>query len=125
VACVAAIAATTRFETAFAPAPLLLLSFAFAIIACGNSLFGALEWSPARGLGEVGYSIYLLHGVVLFVAFDLLLGPAETVALGTTGHWAVVYACAAIVPMLSYATFRLIEAPAMASVDRVSALMAP
>jgi hypothetical protein len=33
----------------------------------------------------------------------------------------VVYACAAIVPALSYTTFRVIEALAMASVDPVYA----
>jgi peptidoglycan/LPS O-acetylase OafA/YrhL len=125
VVCVAVLAAVTRFDTGFAPAPLFLLSLAFAIVACGNTLFGVLEWPAARGLGDVGYSIYLLHGIVLFAAFGLLLGPAKTAALGTGGHWAVVCACAAIVTMLSSMTFRAIEAPAMSSVDRVNALMAP
>jgi peptidoglycan/LPS O-acetylase OafA/YrhL len=123
IACVGTLAAATRFDVAFAPAPLLLLSIAFAIIACGNTLFGALEWPAARGLGEAGYSIYLLHGLVLFVAFGLLLGPADTAALGTAGHWLVVYLCVPVVTGLSYATFRAIEAPAMASVDRVNALL--
>ena len=74
IVCLGVLAAVTRFDTAFAPAPLLLLSLAFAIIACGNSLFGALEWRAVRGLGDMGYSIYLLHGLVLFAVFALLLG---------------------------------------------------
>ena len=121
IVCLGALAATSRFETAFAPEPLLFLSIAFAIMACGNSLFGSLEWPAARGLGEIGYSVYLLHGVVLFVAFGWLFDRVESSAAAANGHWAVVYACAAIVPALSYTTFRLIEAPAMASVDRVNA----
>jgi peptidoglycan/LPS O-acetylase OafA/YrhL len=125
IVCVGALAAATRFDTAFAPAPLLLLSLAFAIIACGNSLFGALEWAAVRGLGDTGYSIYLLHGLVLFVAFELLLGPAASAALSPTKHWLIVDACAVVVTVVSYATFRLIEAPAMRSVDRVDALLAP
>ena len=124
IVCLGALAAVTRFETAFAPAPLLFLSLAFATIACGNTLFGSLEWPAARVLGDVGYSLYLLHGLVLFAVFALCLGPVETAALGTAGHWLVVYVCAAIVTVLSYATFRVIEAPAMASVDRVTALVA-
>ncbi len=123
--CVTALGAVTRFETAFAPAPLALLSIAFVIIACGNTLFGSLEWAAARGLGDIGYSIYLLHGVVLFAAFGWLLGPVNTAALSAAGHWLIVYACAAIVPALSWVTFQVIEAPAIASVDRVNALMAP
>ena len=123
--CLAALAAVSRFATVFAPAPLLLLSLAFALIACGNTLFGALEWPAARGLGDVGYSIYLLHGVVLFAVFGMWLGPARTAALGTAGHWLVVYTCVPVVAALSYTTFRLIEAPAMASVDRVNRLFGP
>jgi peptidoglycan/LPS O-acetylase OafA/YrhL len=121
IVCIGAIIAASRFETAFAPAPLLLLSVAFSIIACGNSLFGSLEWAAARSLGEIGYSVYLLHGVVLFVAFGWLFRGLDSPAGGTAGHWAVVYACAAFVPALSFFTFRMIEAPAMASVDRVNA----
>jgi len=123
--CLGALAAVTRFETAFAPAPLLLLALAFAIIACGNSLFGALEWRAVRGLGDMGYSVYLLHGLVLFAVFALLLGPERAAGLSTTGHWLVVNACAVVVTVVSYATFHLIEAPAMRSVDRANALMAP
>jgi peptidoglycan/LPS O-acetylase OafA/YrhL len=125
IVCLAALAAATRFATAFALSPLLLLSLAFAIMACGNTLFGALEWPAARGLGDVGYSIYLLHGLLLFAAFAMVLSPAETSALSTAGHWLVVAACAPILTVVSFVTFRLIEAPAMQSVDRVDALMAP
>jgi peptidoglycan/LPS O-acetylase OafA/YrhL len=124
-ACLAALAAVTRFPTGFAPLPMLLLAVAFVLIACGNTLFGVLEWPAARGLGEVGYSIYLLHGLVLFAVFGMLLGTEATAALGTTGHWLVVYACVPVVTVLSYLTFRLIEAPAMASVDRISAMFGP
>ena len=125
VVCIAALAGVTRFSTGFAPAPLLLLALVFAIIACGNTLFGALEWRTARGLGEMGYSIYLLHGIVLYVSFGLILGTAETAALSMARHWLVVYACVPAVVVVSFMTFRLIEAPAMASVDRVNALLAP
>jgi peptidoglycan/LPS O-acetylase OafA/YrhL len=88
IVCLGALIAASRFETAFAPAPLLLLSIAFAIIASGNSLFGSLEWPAARSLGEIGYSVYLLHGVVLFVAFGWLFRGVEGPEAGTAAHWA-------------------------------------
>jgi peptidoglycan/LPS O-acetylase OafA/YrhL len=102
---------------------LLLLSLCFAIVACGNTLFGVLEWRTASGLGEMGYSIYLLHGIVLFVTFGLMLGTTETAALSLGKHWLVVYACVPVVVVMSFVTFRVIEAPAMASVDRVNRLL--
>jgi len=61
----------------------------------------------------MGYSVYLLHGVVLFVAFGLLVRPVGSGTPGTFTHWAVVYACAAVVPLVSFAPFRWIETPAM------------
>ena len=123
VVCIAALAGATRFPTAFAPAAILLLSLAFAIVTCGNTLFGVLEWRTARGLGEMAYSIYLLHGIVLFVVFALVLNPGEAAALSPARHWLVVYACVPVLIVLSYTTFRVIEAPAMASVDRINALL--
>jgi len=122
---IAALAAVTRFPSAATPVPLLLLSLAFAIITCGNTLFGVLAWPAARGLGEMAYSIYLLHGLVLFTIFGLILGTDRAAALSLTGHWLVVYTCVPLVVVLSFATFKLIEAPAMASVDRATALTAP
>ena len=124
VVCAATLAALTRFPTAFAAAPILLLSFAFAIIAGGNTLFGVLEWPAARGLGEMGYSVYLLHGLVLYVVFALVLGTSGTAALSPFAHWLVVWACTPIVIALSFTTFRLIEAPAMETVDRANAWIA-
>ena len=121
VVCAATLAALTRFPTAFARRPILLLSFAFAIIAVGNTLFGVLDWPAARGLGEMGYSVYLLHGLVLYVVFALVLGTAGTAALSPFAHWLVVWACTPIVIALSFTTFRLIEAPAMERVDRANA----
>lgn len=123
VACVACVAWATRFPVAFSAAPLVLLSIAFAIIACGNTLFGALEWPAARGLGEMGYSLYLLHAIILYVVFGVVLGTARVAALSLTAHWLVVYACIPVVVAASYATFRGIEAPGMAAVDRVTAFL--
>ena len=103
--CLAALAAATRFATDFAPLPLLLLAAAFIVIACGNTLFGILEWAAARGLGEIGSSIYLLHGLVLYAIFGMLLGPDATARLGTTGHWLLAYACVPLVTIVSYTIF--------------------
>jgi peptidoglycan/LPS O-acetylase OafA/YrhL len=125
VACLGLLAAVTRFPDAFTVAPLLLLSIAFATIACGNTIFGALHTSAARGLGEIGYGVYLLHSMVLFVAFELVLGHDRAAAMSVAAHWTVVYVCAPLVVVLSFAAFRLIEAPAIAAVDRVNGFFAP
>ncbi|MCQ4256982.1 acyltransferase family protein [Stutzerimonas stutzeri] len=54
------------WNTSFALVPLVLLTLFFCIVASGNMLFGALGFSSIRWLGEISYSTYLLHGLVLW-----------------------------------------------------------
>lgn len=120
VVCGVALIAAGRTDSAFSIAALALLSVAFVIIACGSSVFGILNWRVSRILGEMGYSLYLLHGFVLFVAFRWILGP-KAGELSVLRHWAVAFICAPILVAVCYATFNLIEWPAMSSVDRLTA----
>lgn len=47
-----------------------LLFFMFVVL--GGDLFGLLSMTTSKFLGEISYSIYLMHGVVLFIIFNLL-----------------------------------------------------
>jgi peptidoglycan/LPS O-acetylase OafA/YrhL len=109
------------FDTAYAPLPLLLLSVAFVIVACGNTLFGALTNSSSRMLGDMSYSIYLLHGIMLFCAFRLLLGADRSAALSTTQHCAVAILSTPVLIAVSFVTYRVIELPGMRRVPRLEA----
>ena len=46
--------------------------FLFTSLACDNNLFGLLNARPLQVLGEISYSIYLLHGIVLYFFITLL-----------------------------------------------------
>lgn len=121
IGCIAA--AVTFYPTAYDSLPQLLLSAAFIIIACGNTLFGVLIARVSRTLGEMAYSIYLLHGIILFVTFHIILGTANAATLSPLAHWLTV---AAITPVLifgSFLTFRLIESPGMRSTKTLMAWM--
>jgi peptidoglycan/LPS O-acetylase OafA/YrhL len=100
---------------------LVLLSVAFAIIACGNSLFGLLTHAMSRTLGEISYSIYLLHGIVLFVAFNFIIDPIHAASLSALQHWSVIFICSPVLVFLGFTAFRLIEAPAMRRTPYVTA----
>ncbi|WHZ23446.1 MAG: Acyltransferase 3 [Nitrospira sp.] len=117
--------ATTMWScpTAYTVSAMVLLAGGFTIIACGNSLFGVLEWSPSVVLGEMGYSLYLLHSVVLFVAYRLLLGERASM-LSSAEHWSVVFCLVPVLIVLCHVTFRLIEKPAMAAAPRCHAWLA-
>jgi peptidoglycan/LPS O-acetylase OafA/YrhL len=91
------------------------LSIAFAIICCGNSLFGILLLPASRVLGEISYSIYLLHGLFLYCTFKLGLGDALAAGLSVYEHWAVVLGLAPVLVGVAFVTFSFIEAPAYAA----------
>ncbi|MDX6038117.1 acyltransferase family protein, partial [Acinetobacter baumannii] len=40
--------------------------FLFLCLTSGNSIFGLLNIEPLQKLGEISYSIYLVHGCVLY-----------------------------------------------------------
>ncbi|MBI5430526.1 MAG: acyltransferase [Nitrosomonadales bacterium] len=109
------------YPSAFGYAPLLLLSAAFVLIACGNSLFGILVSPVSRTLGEMAYSIYLLHGITLFTAFTLLLNATDIHRASPLTHWLLITALTPVLLCASYATFRWIESPAMHSTTAVTA----
>ncbi len=105
------------FPTAYSVSALLLLTAGFLIIACGNSLYGMLEWPASIALGEMAYSVYLLHSVVLFVTYRLLL--AEWAAtFSAVEHWAIVVCQVPALILICFATFRLVEKPAMDALPR-------
>jgi len=49
-----------------------LLTVFFVVISSGNSLFGLLSLPGARWMGEISYSIYLGHGIVLWLVMNVL-----------------------------------------------------
>jgi peptidoglycan/LPS O-acetylase OafA/YrhL len=113
--------AVTFYPSAFEIVPLLLLSVAFTLIACGNNLFGVLVSPVSRTLGEMAYSIYLLHGITLFVAFNFILGVGDSRALSPITHWLVVAGITPVLVFVCFLTFRYVESPAMRSTTTFTA----
>lgn len=90
---------------------LLMVSTCFLIFACGNPLFGLLMGPGAKVLGEISYSLYLLHGLVLYILFTL---PAVSIAgmpINVFAWWLPLVAV--LVVGVSAVSFLLIEKPWM------------
>ncbi|EJM77236.1 acyltransferase family protein [Pseudomonas sp. GM55] len=90
-----------------------LLVIVFCFIAGGNSIFGVLNSKVSRVMGEMAYSIYLLHGLVLFVAFRLVIGASLGKALSPSQYWGVIVTLTPVLILICGLTFRFIERPAM------------
>ena len=111
IACVAV--TVFGLETAYSVQALVLLTVAFALIASGASLFGALTWSVSRFLGEQAYSLYLLHGILLFTAFKFAMGLEQARACSPFVYWSIIAGLTPILITFSCLTFRFIEQPCM------------
>ncbi|HVU56038.1 MAG TPA: acyltransferase [Puia sp.] len=107
------------FPDAHGAIPLLLLSFSFITIACGNTLFGALTHSLSRTLGQISYSIYLLHGIILFIAFKWVIGFRQAGSLSPLEHWFIILFCSVAVILVCGITYRFIERPAQKAAPTV------
>jgi peptidoglycan/LPS O-acetylase OafA/YrhL len=115
VACLAAVYGLGRdLPTA---AWLLLLTLAFTLIANGNTLSGLLSCRVSRVFGEITYSVYLLHGLVLFAALRGVVGIPTAQTLSPATHWAVITLATPLLVALSYASWRWIEQPCLRRVD--------
>ena len=112
--------ALTLFPTAYSRIPFALLALSFALIAGGATLFGTLTNRLSRMLGELAYSIYLLHGFILFTLFNLVIGKQNSKLLTPLEHWLFISLTTPVLIIVSYTTFRFIEKPAMQYTESVT-----
>ena len=98
---------------AFQERAVALLTIAFVIIASGNTFFGVLAWPCSRFLGEFTYSIYLLHGLILFWLFHCVIGSQRAAEFSMPTHWLVIWLTIPVILLVSCLTFHWIEKPAM------------
>lgn len=111
IACIVAV--VTLFPTIYNLRPVFLLFIAFSLMAGGNSLFGFLTHPVSRTLGEMAYSIYLLHGFVLYVTLTVVFDARQWLNWSPWMHWSVVMGALPVLLLFCFATFKWIELPAM------------
>jgi peptidoglycan/LPS O-acetylase OafA/YrhL len=97
--------------TAYDPTMAPLFFAVFFIIASGNTMFGLLTSRPARLLGTVSYSIYLMHNFWIYLVFRLVNHFTEVPSLSIPGYWTITAGVALLTVGISAVTFRYIEFP--------------
>jgi len=89
-----------------------LISLFFVLIVFGVDIFGLLKLRGSIILGEVSYSIYLLHGMVLYVLFSVFFNDVVT-ELSRSEYYMYMPLVGIVVVLLSIFTFWFIEKPAI------------
>jgi len=99
-----------RSEQMFGASQVIFTSLFFIPIAYGNTLFGLLKQNASILLGEISYSIYLLHGLVLYFLFSVM-NVINIGALNFSMYVLMLSLVGVIVIAFSTVTFLLIEKP--------------
>lgn len=106
------------FHSAKKPIPIFITSIVFLIIASGNTFFGILSSVFSRKLGQITYSLYLLHGIILFVIFNFLIGFERAKILTDFEFWSIITLSIFPLILFSQLTFKYIELPLMSLMKR-------
>jgi peptidoglycan/LPS O-acetylase OafA/YrhL len=114
-----------QFSTAFNGFCVALISIIFIFVALGSSLNGLLKNETLKFLGEICYSTYILHGIILFWVFGCGIGIKQSRQLTPGQYCLVIFAIAPIVVIISFFGYRLIEKPFMDKGKRISAKLNP
>jgi peptidoglycan/LPS O-acetylase OafA/YrhL len=87
-----------------------LLCLSFYFLVSGADLFGLLVARPCVLLGELSYGVYLMQGIVLYLAFSL--GPLREFALASDANfWIVIFIVLVALVFVALAAHIFVERP--------------
>ncbi len=89
----------------------LFLILAFILISLGNDLFGFLKNNTLKLMGEISYSTYLLHGILIFLTIHFGYGVAATQSLSPTAYCGMMMGLTPVLMVVSFMTYLFIEKP--------------
>jgi peptidoglycan/LPS O-acetylase OafA/YrhL len=124
VAIVICLYTNTRFATEREMVCMVLATIVFTLIALGNTFFGILKTPAIRLLGDVGYSTYLLHGLLLFAAFKFGIGMEVSRGLSAFSYSLVIFCLTPVLVLASFFGFKYVEKPFMQLAKKINAKLA-
>lgn len=102
----------------YSPIGALFLLLPFTMFASGNTLFGLLTCRPARLLGLLSYSVYLLHNFVLFLMSRLVNHFTDLGTFAERSHWIMGAVVTCLTVTIAACTYRYVEYPYLRSSSR-------
>lgn len=99
------------FKREYALGQVIYLAIFFIPIAMGNTMFRILTTRMLVLLGEISYSVYVLHGILLYVAFTLIFPAVMNPQTNIFQFYLWMELSAAALVIITWATYTLIEKP--------------
>ncbi len=103
------------FATAYNIISILIYGVIFIFLVLGSDFYGLFSLKISRVFGELTYSIYLIHGIILFLGFNFFIDKEVSLY----NFWLLVYLMTVIVIFLSFLSFIYIERPCIKSANLV------
>ena len=100
----------------------LLLTPAFVMIVAGNSFFGVLTSRPMRCLGQVSYSVYIFHMLVLFTLTRAWNQLFPIVVMTPLAYWSLILIIGLIVAVICTFTYWVYRAAFSSSADGLTGI---
>ncbi len=102
-----------QFQNSYSILCKLIISIAFTIIALGNNIFGILKNVTFKFLGEISYSTYLLHCIILFVIGYYVIGMETMRSFSESEYCLLMLLVSPMVVFISFLSFYWVERPFM------------
>ncbi len=87
------------------------LGLCYGAFGCKGVVYGMFCWKPLRWLGNMSYSYYLVHGLALKIAFDLLSRAVPGQGVWVTGYWLMFPAMFMLTLVPATVLFATVEKP--------------
>lgn len=97
----------------------------FLSLVYGNTLFGLLKIPAAKFLSTLSYSIYLLHGIILFFVLRAINLIYPITSHSPLSYWLAVLFAALVLILVSAVTYRFIEHPFIQRIKPTKKEIAP
>ena len=100
-------------KTSYNATSVAIIGLSFIIFSAGNDIFGLLTKKSMQIFGMGTYSIYLLHGPLLYITFKTMQNNGHELYKSNEGFWFIAIGLAPALVLLSVFSYVFIEAPAM------------
>lgn len=114
-----------RFQPEYGFAESAGLAIPFLLVVSGNTFWGALTARPMVFLGQISYSVYLLHGLVLSASYLALDSVLHIGQLAPPLYWLYLMAVGLAVICVSTVSYRFLELPFISGRNKVAAPVRP
>jgi peptidoglycan/LPS O-acetylase OafA/YrhL len=108
-----------NYSDTYRKIPLILLSTSFVCIACGNDMFGILKNRISIILGQISYSIYLIHPILLFISFNFIIKIDDAKILTPIQYSVIILVLVPILIITSFFSYKFLEVPGMNSKKKI------